>query len=208
MIDYTLYLATDPHLLAGRDLVAVVEAAIAGGVTMIQLRDKTAPARELYETGRRLLAVTRRLGVPLIVNDRLDLMLALDADGVHLGAGDLPWEIARKLAPGKLIGGSVNTLADLRRAEAAGLDHVGLGAFRATATKTDAPTALGLKGVRRLVAATRLPCVAIGGITAADAAELARTGVAGLCVISAILAAPDPAAAARELRQLFTAART
>ena len=198
--DYTLYLATDPGLLGDRRLEEVVETAILNGVTLVQLRDKTATAQALFETGRRLLAITRRHGIPLIVNDRLDLMLALEAAGVHLGQEDLPLEQARRLAHGKIVGCSVSTLEHLRHAEEAGADYVGLGPVFATATKGDTAPALGLAGLRRLAATARVPCVAIGGITAANASAVKATGVAGVCVISAILGAADTARAVRELR--------
>ena len=199
-LDFTLYLATDPGLIGARRIEEVIESAILGGVTMVQLRDKTATAQALFETGRRLLAVTRRHGIPLIVNDRLDLMLALDAEGVHLGQQDLPLEQARRLTPGKIVGYSVSTLEQLRHAEQTGADYVGLGPVFATPTKHDAVPPLGLTTLRRLVAAARVPCVAIGGITVANAPAVKATGVAGVCVISAILGAADTAQAVRELR--------
>lgn len=205
--DYTLYLATDPDLIGNRSLVEVVESAIANGVTMVQLRDKTASGAALFDTGRRLLAITRRHAVPLIINDRLDVMLALDADGVHVGEHDLPLERVRCLAPGKIVGYSVQTLAHLRRAEAAGVDYVGVGPVFATPTKSDAAPALGIEGLRQITAAARVPCVAIGGITAENAAPVAGTGVAGICVISAILGAADTAQAVRRLRAAFASSR-
>jgi len=197
-----LYLATDRAFLRGRDWTEVVRAAVAGGVTAVQLRDKQASARELYELAVQLRPLTRRLGVPLIVNDRLDVALAADADGVHLGQTDLPVAAARRLAPGRIIGCSAATPAALEQAAADGADYAGLGAAFATSTKADAPPVLGPAGVTRLVRATRLPCVAIGGISAANLATLTGTGLAGVCVISAILGAPDPHIAAAELRRL------
>ncbi len=207
-VDYTLYLATDRDLLGARRLEDILEAVLAAGVTVVQLRDKHASGRELYELGTRVLAVTRRHGVPFIVNDRVDVMLAVDADGVHIGQDDAPLPQARRLARGKILGYSVHDLASLRQAEAAGADYVGVGPVFATATKQVTVPLLGLEGLEEIVRATRLPCVAIGGIGVASAAAVAATGVAGICVISAILGAPDPGAAARDLRAAFDQTRT
>lgn len=201
--DYTLYLATDRKLLGRRDMAAVISAAIDAGVTVVQLREKELSAREFFEVGQRLLAVTRRHGVPLIINDRLDIMLALDADGCHLGRGDLPLAVARRLAPGKILGYSVNALEQVAEAVAGGADYIGIGPVFPTGTKSDAGPALGREVLQRITASAGRPCVAIGGISAANAGELRGTGVAGICVISAILAAPDVTAAVRQLRAAF-----
>ncbi len=198
--DYTLYLATDRDILGARSLDAAVEEAVRNGVTIVQLREKACSSGEFYAVGERLLKVTRRLGVPLIINDRLDLMLALDADGLHVGRGDLPLARARALAPGKILGYSAHSIADLRHAEACGADYVGIGPVFPTGTKADAAEPLGVAGVAAIAAAARIPCVAIGGINAANAAAVRASGVAGLCVVSAILGAADIGRAARELR--------
>ena len=198
--DYTLYLATDRRMTGNRPLEEAVEEAVRNGVTIVQLREKNCASREFYEQGKRLLAVTRRHGIPLIINDRLDIMLALDADGVHVGQSDLPFDRVRALAAGKILGCSVNTLAQLRHAEACGADYIGIGPFAATGTKTDTAPPLGLSGTAEIVAAACVPCVAIGGINTANAAAVKATGVAGICVISAILGAADIAMATRELR--------
>jgi len=201
-IDYSLYLATGRAFLRGRDLAAVVEEAVAAGVTLVQLREKTAGAREFYEIGRRLHAVTRRLRVPLIINDRLDIALALDAEGIHVGQDDLPLERVRALAPGRIVGFSVQTVADAEFAARTGADYLGVGPVFTTATKADAGEALGLEGLRRVVAASSLPCVAIGGITPANAADALACGAAGCCVISALLGAPDLTAAVAAFRAI------
>ena len=205
-IDYTLYLATDRKLLGARLLEAAVEEAILNGVTLVQLREKSCPAGEFYAVGQRLLAVTRRHGVPLIVNDRVDIMLALDADGVHVGSGDLPLERTRAIiGPDKILGYSAHSLAALRHAESCGADYVGIGPFAATDTKSDAAAPLGLAGTTEIVAEACVPCVAIGGINAANAAAVKATGVVGICVISAILGAADIATATRRLRAALAA---
>ena len=203
-LDYTLYLATDRNLLQGRNLEDTVAIAIRHGVTLVQMREKSLSSREFYEAGRRLLQITRRCGVPLIINDRLDLMLALDADGVHLGRHDLPLPEARRLCPGKILGYSVNSAADLQYAEQHGADYAGLGPVFPTPTKADTDPALGLAGLADLVKKARIPCVAIGGINVTNAAAVTATGVAGICVISAILSQPDTAAATWELRQALS----
>jgi thiamine-phosphate pyrophosphorylase len=204
--DFTLYLATDRALLAGRAWDEVIAAALSGGVTMLQLRDKQASARELFETGQRLLPLARRYGVPLLINDRLDVALALGADGVHLGRGDLPLAAARRLAPGLILGYSVNRPEHLEHAEACGADYVGVGPVFATATKGDTAPVLGLEGLRRLVARAHIPCVGIGGITLERAPAVRAAGAAGVCVISAVLGEADVAAAARQLRAALAAA--
>lgn len=192
-----LYLATDPDLTAGRDLCGLVAQAVTAGVTVVQLRDKHASGLELYETACRLRAVTRRLGVPLIVNDRVDIMLAAGADGVHVGSADLPLAQVRALAPGRLVGYSVTGPADLVVAQRFGADYVGIGPVFPTATKPDASAALGIEGLRRLAASTDLPCVAIGGITPANSASVLEAGADGVCAISAILGQDDVAAAVK-----------
>lgn len=201
-----LYLATDPVLLAGRDLCAVVEQAVTAGVTLVQFRDKTADGRTLLETASRLHSLTHRLGVPLIVNDRVDVMLACGAEGVHVGPKDLPPEAVRRLAPHAILGCSVNTPEDLRLAIAAGADYVGMGPAFATATKADARTVLGPAGIAELARACPLPCVAIGGITTRNCRAAWSAGVDGVCVISAILGQEDIAAAVRELLAAMPAA--
>ncbi len=192
-----LYLATDPGLAAGRDLPGLVAEAIAAGVTAVQLRDKHADGKSLYETACRLLSVTRRHGVPLVVNGRVDGLLAAGADGVHVGPADLPLERVRALAGRAIVGYSAGSPEDLALAERCGADYVGIGPVFPTATKPDAGAALGVDGLRALAAASALPCVAIGGITPGNCAQVMRAGVDGVCVISAILAQADVAAAAR-----------
>ena len=199
-VDYTLYLATDRTILGARSLEAAVEEAVRNGVTVVQLREKACASGEFYEIGRRLLAVTRRCGVPLIINDRLDILLALDADGLHVGRGDLPLGRARALTPGKILGYSVHSVADLRHAEACGADYVGIGPAVPTGTKPDAAAALGVAGVAEIARAASIPCVAIGGIHAGNAAAVKAAGVSGVCVISAILGAAEIDKAARGLR--------
>lgn len=203
IVDFRLYLATDAKYLAGRDCVPLIASCIERGVTAVQLRDKQASSRELYELGTRLLDVTRSYGVPLIINDRVDIMLALGADGVHVGRNDLPLESVRMLAPKAIVGSTAKTVEEVREAEFAGADYVGVGPVFATQTKEQAGPVLGPEGVREIAAASGLPCVAIGGINETNVTRLAETGVAGVCVIAGILDQDDPGEAASLLRWLM-----
>jgi len=208
-MDYSLYLVTDSELLpSGRTLPALVRAAVDGGVTCVQVREKTASSRVYLERLLEVRPILRECGVPLFVNDRIDLALAVEADGVHLGQGDLPLSAARRIAGGRLrIGVSCESAQDAVEAERGGADYVSVSPVFATPTKTDTATALGLQGVHAIRTAVRIPVVAIGGIAGANAAEVLRAGADGICVVSAIVAAPDPAAAAAELCAIIRGVR-
>ena len=206
--DPTLYLVTDTALCRPHPVADVVRTAVAGGVTAVQVRDKTASRRELLELTRAVQgALADRPDVALWVNDAVDVALLADADGVHVGQDDLPpAEVRALLGPDRLLGFSVSSVAelDVARALPAGtVDLVGIGPVWTTPTKPDAGSALGPDGVRALAEAARAAgstTVAIGGIDASRAAEVAATGVDGVCVVSAVCTAPDPAEAARALR--------
>ena len=199
-VDFRLYLATDPALTGTRDLGDIVRIAVENGVSLVQLREKHVSARSFFETARALHAVTAKAGVPLIINDRVDIMLAVGAEGVHVGRGDLPVAAARKLAGNQhLLGYSVNTAEHLETAEAAGADYVGVGPVFATSTKDNTPPPLGIDGLRAIVRRASIPCVAIGGINAENAADVVAAGADGCCVISAILGQQDIAAATRDI---------
>ena len=200
-----LYLATDDALFAGREPVKQIIRAVEGGVTAVQLRLKSTPDTVAYETGRHLLEVLRPLGVPLIINDRVDIMLALNADGVHVGRGDLPLPEVRKLAGPKIVGYSANSVQDIHLAERQGANYAGVGPIFATDTKADTGPVLGLDGLAEIVKASPLPCVAIGGISQANIGSVAATGVVGCCVISAILRTADPFKAAADLKKKLPA---
>jgi thiamine-phosphate pyrophosphorylase len=205
-VSYELYAITDRRLAGGRSSAEVMEKAIRGGVTLVQLREKEAGGREMVAEAQALLAVTRRYGVPLIINDRLDVALAVDAEGVHLGQEDIPCRLARQiLGPEKIIGVSASSVEEARQAEADGADYLGVGAVFPTGTKADAGEAIGLEPLKAIKAAVKIPVVAIGGINAANAAAVAATGVDGLAVVSAVVAAPDPQDAARRLVAAFRA---
>jgi thiamine-phosphate pyrophosphorylase len=188
-----LMLVTDDQLLAGRDVLALAHAAVAGGVTSVQLRLKLASAREQIWLARALVAA---LQVPVLVNDRPDIALAAGAAGVHLGPDDVSVELARRIAPpGFVIGASVGSEAEAFAA--AGADYWGIGPWRATGTKADAGDGLGAEGFGRLVAMARgRPCLAIGAVRPEDAARVREAGGSGMAVASGILAAADVEAAA------------
>ena len=196
------YLVTQGDLHE-RGTRATVEAAIEGGIDVVQLREKHASARERYELGLELREVTREAGVPLVVNDRIDLAAAIDADGVHLGDDDLPVGVAReRLGSDAIVGRSVSTPAGAQEAERAGADYLGVGAVFATATKEtrESESEIGLDAVRAVREATDLPFVGIGGITAENAGSVLRAGADGVAVVSAIAAADDPTTATESLR--------
>lgn len=206
--DPTLYLVTDRALARGRDLAELVRAAVAGGVTCVQVREKDCSSRDFLDVARRVQAVLRGTGVPLLINDRLDIALAVGADGVHLGQQDLTLADARRLGPASwIVGISAETVEDARRADAEGADYIGVSPVFATPTKTDTAAPLGLDGLRRMRAVTRLPLVAIGGIHLGNARAVVQAGADGLAVVSAIVSADDPRAAASALRAAMGAAR-
>ncbi len=202
MIDYSLYLVTDRTLSLGRSTVEVVRAAIRGGVSCVQLREKGCSTREFMDEARLLKALLAGTGVPLFINDRLDVALAVGADGVHLGQNDLAIADARRLVGDRMIIGiSAESVADAIRAEAEGADYIGASPVFTTPTKTDTAPPLGLAGLRAIRRAVQLPLVAIGGINADNAAQVLRAGADGLAVVSAIVSAPCPRTAAAGLRQ-------
>ena len=207
-IDYSLYLVTDRSLSRGRATVEIVRAAVAGGVTCVQLREKSCGTREFIEEARALVAVLRDAGVPLIVNDRVDVALAAGAAGVHLGQRDMALADARRLGPaGWIIGISAESVEDAIRAEKEGADYIGVSPVFATPTKTDTAPPLGLEGLRAIRAAVKIPLVAIGGIQMANARDVIRAGADGLAVVSAIASADSPQTAAAALRREIAAAR-
>ena len=211
-IDYSLTLVADADFLkriaapgtAGRDLLGIVEAAVQGGVTVVQIRAKALPFREFLDLGLNAADRLAGTGVLLLVNDRVDIALACGADGVHLGQEDMPLATARNiLGRDRIIGISVNTVEEARAAEAGGADYVGAAPAFATATKETALPVLGPEGVRSIKRAVRIPVVAIGGINAGNLTALAASGADGIAVISAVLGAPDARRAAEDLRKAF-----
>lgn len=199
---------TDAGLARGRSHQAMIEAAIAGGATVVQYREKAASTRQMIAEAQALRELTRRAGVPLIVNDRLDVALAIDADGVHVGQDDMPAALARRLiGPDKILGVSAANLAEAMQAAQDGADYLGVGPIFATPTKPDAAPPIGMEGLRAICRQVALPIVAIGGINAANAADAIRAGAHGIAVVSAVVAAEDVAAAASQLRAMVAEAR-
>jgi len=202
--DLSLYLVTDTAIAAaaGHSVPSVVAAAVAGGVAIVQVREKHASTQQLVDLLGSVAAVLPS-GVPLIVNDDVEAFLAARADGiavagVHVGQGDAPADDVRAaIGPDALLGLSAATPAELAAIDPAVVDHVGIGALHGTRTKPDAPVALGVDGMRERVALSPVPAVAIGGVTVADARALRGSGLAGLAVVSGLCGASDPAAAAR-----------
>ena len=198
-IDYSLYLCTDRRLMTSPTIEASVESALRGGTTVIQLREKDCSSREFYELGLRVKKITERYNAPLIINDRVDIALAVGAAGVHVGQGDLPCKVVREIVgPDMIVGVSAATLEEAVRAEEDGADYLGVGAMYATATKTDTRP-VSMEELLKIRAAVKIPIVVIGGINKQTLGNFKGTGVDGLAVVSANVAQPDPEAADREL---------
>lgn len=207
MIDYSVYLVTDRGLARGRSLASIVEEAVEGGVTCVQLREKNCSTREFMDEARSLKRVLAPFSIPLIINDRIDIALAIDAEGVHLGQQDMTIEDARRVAQDSLvIGISAESLEDAIRAEWQGADYIGISPVFSTPTKPDTAPPLGLAGVKLLSAAVSIPTVGIGGINRDNAASVIQAGADGIAVVSAIVSAEDPAGATRELKEQYALA--
>jgi len=198
--DYSIYLVTDRGILQGRAQLDAVAEAIEGGVTLIQLREKEVSSREFYQIAVKVKDLAHSKGVPLLINDRLDSALAVNADGLHIGQEDLPLKVARKLlGPDKIIGLSVSNLEDAVQGEKEGADYLGAGAVYPTTSKDVSESPIGPDGLKKIKDAVSIPVVGIGGINLFNIEEVKRTGVDGVAVISAIMGAPDIKDAARKL---------
>ena len=207
-IDYSLYLVTDRGLARGRSTLEIVKAAVQGGVTCIQLREKECSTLEFIEQALVIKDFLKSRQVPLIINDRVDVALAIEADGVHLGQTDMPLDIAKKIiGDSMIIGISAESLEDAVEGEKGGADYLGVSPIYATPTKTDTALPLGLEGLRAIRKAVRLPLVGIGGLNRDNSAAVIQNGGDGVAVVSAIVAADDPAQAAADLQQVIDEAR-
>lgn len=207
--DWSVYVITDRPAAGDRSLTEVVRAAVAGGATAVQLREKRATAREIIELGRLLHRISREADVPLIVNDRVDVALALNAEGVHVGQEDMPAPLARTLiGPDRILGVSAGSVEEARRAEEDGADYLGVGDVYGTPSKPDAGVPIGIEGIRQIAQAVTIPVVGIGGITVENVAPVIRAGAVGVAVISAVLGAPDPEDAARRLADAVRGAKS
>lgn len=202
-IDYSLYLCTDRSLMTAPTLEQAVNDAIKGGCTVIQLREKHAASREFYQLALSIKRITGYYGIPLIINDRLDIAAAVNAEGVHLGQKDLPADIARAvLGEEKIIGVSANNLQAAINAELDGADYIGVGAVFQTSTKTDTKPVT-IDKLKEIRSAVKIPMVAIGGIKRSNISQLNGTGINGVAVVSAVIGSKNITAAARELKALF-----
>ncbi|MEZ8843474.1 thiamine phosphate synthase [Vibrio splendidus] len=203
MNPYKLYLVTDDQ----QDLETlkfVVEQAVAGGVTMVQVREKHGDVRAFIERAQAVKSILVGSGVPLIINDRVDVALAVDADGLHLGQSDMPAELARQLiGPDKILGLSIETEQQLQEADSLPIDYIGLSALFTTPTKTNLKKHWGYDGIKMALETTKLPIVGIGGINESNIPQLVESGIHGLALVSAICHAEDPKQATRDLLSLM-----
>lgn len=207
--DLSLYLVTDRSLSLGRPLEYVVEEAVKGGVTMVQLREKECSSKEFYLQAMALKKCLKPYNIPLIINDRLDIALACDAEGLHIGQSDLPYEVARKiLGKDKIIGLSVENKQDALDANKLDVDYIGISPVFDTPTKTDTAQELGLAGVHEISLVSKHPGVGIGGINNSNALKIIQAGADGISVVSAIMSAADPRTAASELYSIVKEGKT
>lgn len=207
-VDYTLYVLTDAKLARGRSHAEIIGAALRGGATLVQYREKNACTRQMLAEATRVRDLCHAYGVPLIVNDRVDIALAIDADGVHVGPDDMPVALARQLlGRDKIIGASAGTVEEARAAIADGADYLGVGAVFATSSKADAGEPIGLEGLTQIVRISTLPVVGIAGINTSNAASVIHAGATGIAVISAIVSADDVERATRELKEIVEQAK-
>lgn len=202
--DLSLYLVTDRELSLGRPLEFIVEEAVKGGVTMVQLRENNCSSLEFYQLARKLKALLQPHKVPLIINNRADIALAVDADGLHIGQSDLPWQVARRLlGPDKILGLSVETIQQAEEANEQDIDYIGISPVFATPTKTDTAPPFGLAGIKAVSAVSQHPSVGIGGINCENAAQIIAHGANGIAVVSAISAAENPRLSAKQLLNII-----
>lgn len=200
-VNYSLYLVTERSLLQNIELERAVEEAILGGTTLVQLREKNISTMEFYKIAVDIKKVTDKYNVPLIIDDRLDIALAVDAAGIHVGQSDMPCDIARKLVgKDKIVGVSAGSVEEALKAQKDGADYLGVGAVFPTGTKKDA-TDVSMETLKEIVQKVSIPVVAIGGVSQDNVDKLADTGIDGISVISAILGKKDVRKAAKELKE-------
>jgi thiamine-phosphate pyrophosphorylase len=201
-----LYLVTSQPLSAGRSTREIVVAALAGGVKLVQLREKDMPLREYLDLAREVRILTEAAAALLIINDRVDVALAVGADGVHLGLDDFPVPEARRLAPELIIGASTHSVDEARRAQAEGASYINIGPIYPTGTKHWEGDYLGLEGLRSIAAVTRIPFTVMGGIKSAHIPDLIQAGARTIALVTAVTDAADPESACRSLLQTLRAA--
>jgi thiamine-phosphate pyrophosphorylase len=201
-INLDLYLVTDRDLSLGRSLDWVVEKAAKGGVTIVQLREKNMETRDFIEEAQRIQKILKPYNIPLLINDRVDVALAIDADGVHLGQKDMPYQMARNILGDKaIIGLSVESIEQAKKANQFDVDYIAISPVFTTPTKEELTQELGIKGVKEITSLSRHPAVGIGSIKAYNAQEIIEAGADGIAVVSGICSADDPEEAASELRK-------
>ena len=202
-IDYSVYLVTDHRDKTDEEFLNVVEEAIKGGTAIVQLREKTASTKDFYQLALKVKEITSKYDVPLLINDRIDIALAVDCEGVHIGQDDMPAGIARKIIGNdKILGVSASTVDEAIKAEEDGADYIGSGAVFPTSTKDDADS-VPKELLKEIVESINIPTVAIGGITLENANTLKDTGIAGFSVVSAIMSADNPKEASKELKKIY-----
>jgi len=202
-VDYTLYLVTDRELMAADSIEECVEQAVLGGCTVVQLREKISSSKEFFHTASRVREITTRLGVPLIINDRADIAVAVDADGLHIGQDDLPYKAARRIVgQDKILGVSSSSLTEALTAVEAGADYIGVGAMFTTCTKADA-NFTSIDELRLIREKINIPIVVIGGINKETIPLFHGIGIDGIAVVSAIVSQADAKKAAQEIKELF-----
>jgi thiamine-phosphate pyrophosphorylase len=204
-IDWSLCLVADRNAAGKRDLFAIIQEAIEAGATMIQLRCKKCESREFLDLAFRISGFLKSREIPLIINDRADIALACEADGLHLGQRDIPLFHARKiLGPNRLIGISVNTIAEAQQAEKEGADYIGVGPVYFTSSKDEIPAILGLEGLQAVREKVKIPILAIGGINSQNARAVISSGADGIAVISAIMGEKDISKATKNLLSVLS----
>ena len=202
-IDYSVYLVTDRRNKTDEEFLNIIEEAIKGGTTIVQLREKTASTKEFYDLALKVKEITSRYDVPLLINDRIDIALAVDSEGVHIGQDDMPAGIAREIiGEDKILGVSASTVEEAKKAEIDSADYIGSGAVFPTATKDDADS-VSEEELKEIVDSIDIPVVAIGGITVENANTLKGSGIAGFSVVSAIMSAEDPKEASKKLKEIY-----
>jgi thiamine-phosphate pyrophosphorylase len=207
-IDYSLYLVTDQKLSLGRELLDVVMEAVAGGVSIVQIREKDCGSRDFFQLALAMKNALIKTGVPLIINDRVDVAIAAGAHGVHVGQTDLPCRVVREMiGPDKILGVSINTFEQINEVEKLDIDYLSLSPVFPTPTKPDTTPAFGIEGLKKARQKTRRPLITIGGVNKDNLREIITAGMDGAAVVSAICSAPSPRSAARELTDIIRKAR-
>ena len=202
-IDYSVYLVTDHRDKTDEEFLNIIEEAIKGGTSIVQLREKTASTKDFYKLALKVKEITSKYDVPLLINDRIDIALAIDSDGVHIGQDDMPADIAREIiGDDKILGVSASTVEEAKKAQMDGADYIGSGAVFPTSTKDDADS-VSKPQLKEIVDSIDSPVVAIGGITLENANTLKDTGIAGFSVVSAIMSAKDPKEASQKLKEIY-----